>query len=193
VSVQGATAWQRLERAIERYPLRFEQVRDPSVELHKFPSMIDIYWSLVEDGLPPQQEIFAHFVSDRLPHLPRTAVMARALRTYPAFVRQHHFELLLREHFDLVLRGHVLDMRGLDFLIIQDGYAYGLGLSVDTQAARDWAQVKLRRNPPVRGIPLLNLAVQRNACTVGQFWLHHPREAEQVSIFIRNERAQRQA
>jgi hypothetical protein len=118
--------------------------------------MIDIYWSLVEDGLPPPQEKFAQVVADQLPQLPRTAVMARALRTYPAFVRQHHFELLLRDQFDLVLRGHVLDMRGLDFLIIQNGRAYGLGLSVDTQAARDWAEVKLRRNPPVRGIPIFN-------------------------------------
>ena len=110
------TPRERFERAIERYPLRFEPVRDPAVENHKFPPMIDLYWSLVEDDLPPQQEVFARCVAARLPHLSLIPVVARAYRTYPAFVRQHHFGLLLREQCDLVLRGHVLDMRGLDFL-----------------------------------------------------------------------------
>src|SRR4051794_29875209 len=130
----------QLETVLAGYRLSFPRARDPRVEWAAFPSMIGLYWDLVSAdtrGLPPTQSAFGSAVASRLSHLPGEPVRARAHRAYPAFIRQHHFELVLREQFPLVLRGHALDLAGLDFLIIDSGSAYGLALSVDTTLAHE--------------------------------------------------------
>jgi hypothetical protein len=177
----------RLEAVLASYRLSFPKVRDPRVEWAAFPSMIGLYWGLVEAdarGMPPTQAAFADAVAGRLPRLPGDAVKARAHRTYPAFVRQHHFELVLRERFPLVLRGHVLDLAGLDFLIIDSGSAYGLALSVDTTTAHEWVQRKQHRHAPMPDIPILELYADEDVHRAGAIWLHHPNQVEEVSAFI---------
>jgi hypothetical protein len=116
--------------------------------------MIREYWSRVRDGLPPLQDEFADAIAAQLPELPREAVLARAYRTYPAFVRQHHFELLLRQQFDLVLRGDVVDHMGIDFFIVHLGRAYEVDLSVDSRSAAEWSIVKNRRHPKDANLPV---------------------------------------
>jgi hypothetical protein len=89
----------QLEAALTVYRLTFPKVRDPRVEWAAFPSMIGIYWEMVDAnirGLPPAQSDFGKAVATRLPQLRDDAVKARAHRPYPAYVRQHHFELILR-------------------------------------------------------------------------------------------------
>lgn len=181
---RAARRW--LERALVEYELAFPKLRDPRVEHAAFPPMIGLYWDLVEanGGLPPRQATFGTAVSAQLPELPARPVVARACRAYSAYVRQHHFELVLRERFPLVLRGHALDVVGLDFLIIQGGGAYGLALSVETTAARGWARRKERRHDPMSAVPVLDLYVEPDRYIVGQFWLHHPDQAEEVQAFI---------
>jgi hypothetical protein len=149
--------------------------------------MVGLYWDAIEAdprGLPPTQATFGDAVAARLPHLPGDAVKARAHRAYPAFVRQHHFELVLRETFPLVLRGHALDLAGLDFLIIDGGAAYGLALSVDTALAHEWVQRKQHRHVSLSDIPVLELYADEDHHRVGSFWLHHPDQIEEVSAFI---------
>ena len=182
----GRAARWWLEHEVAGYELAFRKLRVPHVEHAAFPSMIALYWILVEDngGLRPRQAAFGVAVAARLPTLPPAAVVARACRAYPAFVRQHHFELVLREHFPLVLRGHALDLAGLDFLIIEGRAAFGLGLSVETEAARDWARWKERRHAPMPSVPVLYLYADPDRYTVGRFWLHHPDQVEEVQAFI---------
>jgi hypothetical protein len=177
----------QLEAALTVYRLTFPKVRDPRVEWAAFPSMIGIYWEMVDAnirGLPPAQSDFGKAVATRLPQLRGDAVKARAHRAYPAFVRQHHFELILRETFPLVLRGHALDLAGLDFLIIDGGAAYGLAFSVDTALAHEWVQRKQHRHVSLSDIPILELYVDEDRHRVGPFWLHHPDQIEEVNAFI---------
>lgn len=195
LSPEGARARRRrLEEALPGYRLRFDPLRDPRVEHALFPAMIALYWELVRpDGTPPTQATFAEAVADRLPGLPRPAVVARASRTYPSLVRQHHFELVLREHFLVVVRAHWLDLSGLDFLLVEDGRPYGLGLSVETTTAHRWAGRKAVRHPPPAHIPVLQLYVRPHAYVIGDFWLHHPAQVEEVRAFIAREAARQRA
>lgn len=177
----------RLEATLVSYRLSFPRDRDPRVESAAFPSMIGLYWSFVDwepSGMPPSQAAFGRAVVARLPNLPADALVARAHRAYPAFVRQHHFELALREEFPLVLRGNALDLAGLDFLIIDGGAAYGLALSVDTAPAHEWVRHKEGRHVPMPDVPILELYADNDRHHAGPFWLHHPDQVEEVRAFI---------
>jgi hypothetical protein len=175
----------RFESAIAVYPLDFPQIRDPRVENYRFPAMTREYWSRVRDGLPPQQAEFAEAIAAQLPELPREAVIARACRSYPAFVRQHHFELLLKQQFDLVLRGDVVDHMGIDFLIVHQGRAYEVDLSVGTRSAAEWSVVKNRRHPKVPNLPVYRIEAGRGSRRVGRFWLHDARDVERLKAEIK--------
>ena len=180
-----------LELALPDYPLAFDPRRDPAVERARFPSMIELYWGLVgPDSLPPRQGMFMAAVAahETLAGLPRDAVMARAGRTYPSLVRQHHFEFLLRERFPFVLRGHELDLAGLDFLLFRGNRGYGVGLSVETDVGHTWHTVKDRRHGELP-IPVLDLYADPEAYRVGRFWLHPPEDVARVEAFIEREEA----
>jgi hypothetical protein len=188
---------QHVEQIIGDYSLVFPQVRSPEVEYASFPPMVSIYWRLADalKGSPPTQQAFAEtivaLVEQTQPALPTVAVHARACRAYPSLVRQHHAELWLREAFDPVVREDRLDYNGIDFLIVDAGEAFGLGLSVDTARARAWQAIKRERHPPPVGLPILDLAPTPDY-QVGRFWLHAPTQAEEVRAFIARERAGRQ-
>src|SRR5919201_4760495 len=148
-----------LEAALVSRSLTFSSVRDPVVEEARFPSMVAIYWGLVDgNGCPPTQRDFAHAVADDplVDKLPRPAVLARAARAYPSLVRQHHFEYLLRLRFPWVLRGDELDLAGLDFLILRHGRGYGVGLSTESEEACRWRRVKDGRHGELP-VPVLDL------------------------------------
>lgn len=81
-----------------------------------FPEMIEAYWGLVaaKNGLAPSQEDFVGLVESR--HKPTPAERQNFLYrvgylAYPAFVRQHHFGLMLRDVFgaENVLGGPLAD------------------------------------------------------------------------------------
>src|SRR3954447_4588632 len=122
-----------LEVAISDYALDFPHERDPRVEGASFPDMVSIYRSLVNGPFPPTQSEFADEVERRirstLPGLKLSAVRARASRTYPSFVRQHHAVLVLREHFPVVSWDRWLDqLQGVDMLVVDErGLAGGGG------------------------------------------------------------------
>jgi hypothetical protein len=177
------------EAALARYPLRFLAHRQPEVELAAFPPMIAIYWALANEneGLPPLQSAFAEHVTQYLPHLPRPGVLARLYRAYPSFVRQHHLWLLLQDHFDWVGRGEWVDLAGLDFVIFQDGFVFGLADSVQTSAASEWQQVKRRRHPPLAGVPIYDLHVAPGRHQVGKFWLHDGCQAAEIQRLVEKE------
>ncbi|MBI2756215.1 MAG: hypothetical protein HYX52_05835 [Chloroflexi bacterium] len=75
-------------------------------------------------------------------------LMARVYRMYPSLVREHHLYLLLEEHgrFDLVLRERKLDANGVDYLVLQDGRAYGVQAYVDTPRSRMFRTRKRTRH-----------------------------------------------
>jgi hypothetical protein len=186
---------QELERILPSYPLAFSPLRDRAVEQAQFPSMVEIYWSLVDaTEHPPLQDQFATAVLERLAaeglarHFPREAVLARAGRTYASLVRQHHFEYVLRSRFPWVYRGHQLDLAGLDFLILEGGRGYGVGLSVETTQGRLWHEVKDKRHAELP-VPVLDLYAEPGQYMVGRFWLHPPSDVEQVAGFIASEEA----
>lgn len=177
------------ERTIARYSLSLSSLRDPAAEQARLPSMVRLYWHLAAaSGLPPRQLDFAEALADCVPHLPRAGVLARAQRTYASLIRQHHFWLMLRERFEHAYQSPRLDMDGFDFLILDDGRAFGVGLSVDTPSALEWQAVKRRRHsvPP---IPILDIYVDRETCReVGRFWLHPASDIEQIEAWIEHEK-----
>lgn len=176
-------------RVIAGYSLTFSPLRDPSVEHARLPSMVGLYWHLADSmEAPPTQLTFSEAVADAASYLsPRSAVLARAQRAYPALVRQHHFEFVLRDRFRYVYRSRELDMSGFDFLILDDGRAYGVGLSVNTQAATDWQIVKRARHATAP-IPVLELYADPEAHRAGRFWLHSAGDIEQIEAFIEREK-----
>jgi hypothetical protein len=168
-----------LEVAIRDYALDFPDERDPAVESTAFPDMVSIYRSLVDGYFPPPQATFAEDVTrkvrTKLPGLSRTAVMARACRTYPSFVRQHHAVLALREHFPVVSWDRWLDqLQGVDVLVVDErGLAAGVALSTETTKARTWATVKDGRHARP-SIPIFEAYVGAREYVRGPFWLHDP-------------------
>ena len=168
-----------LEIAIRDYALGFPEERDPAVESAQFPDMVSIYRSLVNGHFPPTQSEFADDVARRVrstqPGLRRSAVFARACRTYPSFVRQHHAVLALREHFPVVSWDRWLDqLQGVDMLVVDArGLAAGVALSTETAKARDWSAVKdVRHARPA--IPIFEYYVEKHQYRSGPFWLHDP-------------------
>jgi hypothetical protein len=168
-----------LEIAIRDYALDFPDERDPSVEAAPFPDMVSVYRSLVDGHFPPTQSEFAEDVARRLrstlPGLRHSAVFARACRTYPSFVRQHHAVLVLREQFPVVSWDRWLDqLQGVDMLVVDArGLAAGVALSTETTTARDWSTVKdVRHARPA--IPIYEAYVGVREYRSGPFWLHDP-------------------
>jgi hypothetical protein len=168
-----------LEIAIRDYALDFPSEREPAVENATFPDMVSIYRSLVTPPFPPTQSDFADEVARRvrstLPGLRHTAVWARACRTYPSFVRQHHAVLVLREHFPVVSWDRWLDqLQGVDMLVVDErGLAAGVALSTETSMARDWSTVKDGRHARP-AIPIFEYYVEKHQYRSGSFWLHDP-------------------
>jgi hypothetical protein len=164
-----------LEVAIREYALGFPEERDSRVELAAFPDMVSIYRGLTSGYFPPPQAEFAEEVARRVRGLPRSAVLARASRAYPSFVRQHHAVLALREHFPVVAWDRWLDqLQGVDVLVVDErGLAAGVDLSTDTASAREWHSIKGGRHaaPP---IPVLQAYAAPREYRVGAFWLHDP-------------------
>jgi hypothetical protein len=140
--------------------------------------------------VPPLQLHFAETIAGLLPTAPRDAVIARACRAYPAFVRQDHFGLVLRECFDLVVwDAAVMDMAGIDLLAIRDGWAIGVGLSSQTRRSHEWAVTKAFRHGHLP-VPTLDLYASDDY-QVGAFWLHAPAQAEEVEAFWEHTRQPR--
>jgi hypothetical protein len=168
-----------LEIAIRDYALDFPEERDSAVESAQFPDMVSIYRSLITGHFPPTQSEFADDVARRvratLPGLRRSAVFARACRTYPSFVRQHHAVLTLREHFPVVSWDRWLDqLQGVDMLVVDArGLAAGVALSTETAKSRSWSEVKdVRHARPA--IPIFEYYVEKHQYRSGPFWLHDP-------------------
>jgi hypothetical protein len=180
--------YQELVARLRTHTPRFSPFRDPAVEYARFPAMARIYKAtLGPDGMPPTQEAFAEAVAAELPALAREAVLARACRTYPSLVRQQHFELVLRGHFRSVITSSDFDLAGIDFVVIDRGRWYGIGLRTDTWRSHKWHEAKQTRHshPP---FPVLDLYVEPDRYKVGDFWLHPPEQVEEVRGFIERER-----
>jgi len=159
----------------------FPKDRDPAVESAQFPDMVGIYRRLSTGHIPPSQGTFADEVARLVRGHPRSAVFARACRTYPSFVRQQHAVLVLREHFPVVVWDQWLDqLHGVDVLVVDErGLAAGLDLSTNTAIAHEWHGVKRERHskPP---IPILEVYADPGEHKVGPFWLHDPHRLVQL-------------
>jgi hypothetical protein len=183
-------ARQALEAALHGYRVEFLPSR-PQVERTLFPSLVGLYWDLTGplDALPPAQEVFAIHLYQLAGVRDPAGVRARAYKAWAAFVRQHHFELVLREHFPLVLRAQALDLEGFDFVLIEQGSAYALALSVQTASAQEWATVKRRRHPLPAGLPLRELYLDQDDCLLlptqpRSLALHRPEQIQEVEDWI---------
>jgi hypothetical protein len=165
----------QLEVAVREYTLDFPEERDPAVEKAAFPDMVGIYRRQTTGHIPPSQGTFADEVARQVRGYPRKAVFARACRTYPSFVRQHHAVLALREHFPVVVWDQWLDqLQGVDVLVVDErGLAAGIDLSTDTTMAHGWHAIKSERHgkPP---IPVLEVFADPHEYRIGAFWLHDP-------------------
>jgi len=181
----------QLEERLATLQLAFPQQRSATWEWAQFPNMAAIYWNLARTSIVPEQSVFARSVGALMDQGDNPAVIARAARAYPALVRQHHFALVLKEHYPLVIRSEELDLHGVDLLVVDEGLAFGVALSVQTDAAHRWQQVKQRRHPDPPGLPVLYLYADPSGYRIGEFWLHHPDQADEVWAFIRQEKARR--
>jgi hypothetical protein len=181
----------RMEERLATLPLTFPPQRSAMWEWAQFPNMAAIYWNLARTSIVPEQSVFAQAVAALMDQGDNAAVLARAARAYPALVRQHHFALVLKEHYPLVIRSEELDLHGVDLLVVDDGLAFGIALSVQTSAAHRWQQVKQRRHPDPPGLPVLYLYADAQGYRVGAFWLHHPDQVDEVWTFVSQEKGKR--
>lgn len=180
-----------MEQRLATLRLDFPPVRDPVWENAPFPSMVGLYWQLVQSkGQVPSQRDFAVTVAEEMGEPGNPAVIARAKRTYPSLVRQHHFELVLKEEFTLVVHAEEMDLHGIDLLVVERCIACGVCLATNTQRAHDWQAVKKQRHPDPPGLPILHLYVDQNdALRIGHFWLHPPSQVDEVRAMIERARA----
>jgi hypothetical protein len=181
----------QLEERLATLPLTFPPNRSTTWEWAQFPNMAAIYWNLARTSIVPEQSVFARAVAALMDQGNNPAVLARAARAYPALVRQHHFALILKEHYPLVIRSEELDLHGVDLLVVDEGLAFGIALSVQTTTAHRWQDVKQRRHPDPPGLPVLYLYAAVTGYRIGEFWLHHPDQVEEVWAFISQEKAKR--
>lgn len=189
--VEAHEARLRMEERLATLTLNFPTQRSSTWEWAQFPNMAAIYWNLARTSIVPEQSVFARAVAALMDQGDNPAVIARAARAYPALVRQHHFALVLKEHYALVIRSEELDLHGVDLLVVDDGWAFGIALSVQTPAAHRWQEVKQRRHPDPPGLPVLYLYADAKGYRIGDFWLHHPDQAEEVWAFISQEKRKR--
>lgn len=153
-------------------------------ELAALPPMATLFVRTVSRSmLPPTQEQFAQRVLVEDPSLSADIVRARVSRTYPAFMRQWHLVVQLQ------VRGRVeaahwipdLDYQGVDLLVLHHRYALGVALSMRSEAAGYWQDVKARRHRGVSGLPMLYLNVDPAApLKVGEFWVHGVDDVELI-------------
>lgn len=173
-----------MEERLATLPLAFPPRRSERWENAAFPNMAAIYLSLARATVVPEQDTFAQAIAALMDQGDNPDVLARACRAYPALVRQHHFALVLKEHFPLVVRSEELDLHGVDILVVENGRAYGVALSVQTDAAHAWQAVKQRRHPDPHGLPVLYLYARSDGYRIGRFWLHPPEQVAEVRTFI---------
>jgi len=167
---------ERLESAMRSQRLSMYP-RTPESEDLALPGLVSIFLHERQRALSglPTQERYLKAVVDAAPGLPELAVRARASRTYPALVRQSHFQTALRTRTKLEGVHWIvgLDMAGVDLLALDHGYVLGVALSVLTEMATTWQSIKRRRHPPLTGMPMLQLDVDPNrAPRIGPFWVH---------------------
>jgi len=181
-----AAVRQKLEARLKELSVTFPANRSSRWEYAKFPDMAVVYRFVAGPSLVPDQMSFAHGVAALLKEQDNPDVIARACRAYPALVRQHHFELLLRErgNFSLVVHSTDLDLEGIDILVVEEGIAAGLRLSVQTPAAAFWKVIKAKRHPIPRGLAVLDLEAKPDGYRIGQFWLHSPDQVDVVRAFV---------
>ena len=180
-----------MEERLATLSLMFPPQRSATWEWAQFPNMAAIYWNLARSMIVPEQDVFVGAIASLMDQGDNPAVLARAGRAYPALVRQHHFALVLKEHYPLVIRSEELDLHGVDLLVVKDGLAFGIALSVQTSAAHRWQEVKQRRHPDPPGLPVLYLYADATGHRIGEFWLHHPDQVTEVETFINQQKSKR--
>lgn len=167
---------ERLEDAMRSQRLSMYPRTAESEDL-ALPGLVSIFLHERQRALSglPTQERYLKAVVEAAPGLPELAVRARASRTYPALVRQSHFQVALRTYTTLQGVHWIigLDMAGVDLLVLDRGFALGVALSVSTDSAAAWQAVKRRRHPPLTGMVMVQLDVDPvQAPRVGPFWVH---------------------
>ena len=133
--------------------------------------------------LPPTQEQFAQRVLAEDALLSLDVVRARVSRTYPAFIRQWHLlvQLQVRRRVDAAHWIPDLDYQGVDLLVLHRGHALGVALSMRSDAAGYWQDVKARRHPGISGLPMLYVNVDpASPLKVGEFWVHGVDDVELI-------------
>jgi hypothetical protein len=163
--------------ALEQFEehMAHQRLRFYDGEAQQMPPMVSIYMNARgPGGLPPTQDLFVKLVVARAVD-DEQGTRARAARTYPSLVRQHHFQVALRTRarFDGVHWVPSLDMNGIDLLVLHRGFALGVALSMRSDNAAFWAKVKAQRHPPLAGLHMVHLDVDlAQARRVGQFAVH---------------------
>jgi hypothetical protein len=147
-----------IEEQIEKYPLKFLQVRDERVEWGiPFPMFVTTFRCLMErnDRIPSQDEFVENYFADNASELAatlttaqlKTGLEARLRRTYPSLVRDAHFEALLRERgLDVVYDPKADIQAGIDHTVTYKGVQFHLHCYVKTKAGRYGRKIKNRRH-----------------------------------------------
>lgn len=179
------TVWSRAALESRIAHLRVTFLREHTADIERFPSMVGIYWDFVRIGIIPTQEAFGNAVAVAMHRTGDRGVLARAYRTYPSLLRQHHFELVCAEHFPDAWHDEDMDHHGIDILVSNGRKVVGVAVAVRTDAVTYWERVKNVRNPPP--MPVLHLYVNsEDAYFVGlsNVWLHPPAQVEEVAAFL---------
>lgn len=165
-----------------------------------FPNLKDAEY----DGFPPVAEVFdadpqvpQHrlWLNYWMKHVKRfdehptvlPGLMARVYRMYPSLVREYHCYLLLQDRgaFDLVLRGRELDQKGVDYLILQDGAAFGVAAYIDTPRSKMFRGRKKVRHKPLGVTVELPLLMDESE-TVGPFNVYGQKHLDYLWGHVKN-------
>lgn len=182
----------RIEQVTAHWHLSFRSARSKQVNEHKFPDVVQRYRQHFDGHVFPSQpdEFLRSLTAEvlrRRPDLPREDVRARATMFLAGLVRQHHFALLLQEHLDLVIWSEKLDREyGVDLVVIHEGRAFGLALSVSGYRSQAWQERKRYRHPPPESLPICRIDAPIGDFRGGKLWLHGDDDLRTVSEFVRS-------
>ena len=171
----------KLEEVIKNYEVRISKSKEIN-QRQNFPSMIVVFNKLIENEIPPTQEMFISKFREE--HPKAKGIESRLKKAYFSFIREYHLGFLLREEFTEVHYDQDLDIYGgIDYVINCNGGDYSLHAFVDTVAGNKWRQIKEKRHQ-FTGIHIdfpLNL---KEGKRVGKFILYTKEQVRELHKYL---------
>lgn len=180
-----------IEKKLRKNGLDFIDVKRNDVENRiSFPMFVDSFYKYIDvyGDIPTQKEYFDYYISlnENCQNIQKLNIdqfeglRARVYRTYPSLIRDLHFAKVLDEKtaIDEVIYNQELDVGdGIDILLKENGFKYGLALYTNTRRAKMKRQEKIEYRDDKEDYIYVELPLKFDgAREINDFYLYGTRE-----------------